>query len=434
MSFDATQNPLVLNRDLGSDIAICASNVSKCYHMYAHPRDRFRQAVSSFLSDQFGFHKRQLYKEYWSLRDISFEVKKGETLGVIGRNGAGKSTLLQILCGTLAPSSGEMTSFGRVAALLELGAGFNPEFTGRENIYMNAAVLGLSDQEIAQRIDEIISFADIGIFIDQAVKTYSSGMFVRLAFSIATSVDPDILIVDEALSVGDGSFARKSFDRIMAMRDQGKTILFCSHSLYQVEAICDRVIWLDSGQIMEIGEPAKAITSYNAMLSRLTNAPAQIDASQIKSGDIKAPIGVAYIKNTVVSSDGTSGKELSVVSRKSFVQIRLEFVSDVNLKPPSVAVVITDVDGREIASSGTANDGLILSMNELGEGAAILQYQNFPLLKGVYWINVLLMCENGIHIYEPAEKVAKVVVRQSDLEVGVVSLPHAWSDGCDFQK
>ena len=434
MSFDATQNPLVLNRDLGSDIAICASNVSKCYHMYAHPRDRFRQAISSFLSDQFGFHKKQLYKEFWSLKDISFEVKKGETLGVIGRNGAGKSTLLQILCGTLAPSSGEMRSFGRVAALLELGAGFNPEFTGRENIYMNAAVLGLSDQEIEQRIDEIISFADIGIFIDQAVKTYSSGMFVRLAFSIATSVDPDILIVDEALSVGDGSFSRKSFDRIMAMRDQGKTILFCSHSLYQVEARGDRVIWLDSGQIMEIGEPAKAITSYNAMLSRLSNAPTQINVSQIKPGDIKAPTGVAYIKNTVVSSDGTSGKELSVVSRKSFVQIRLEFVSDVNLKPPSVAVVITDVDGREIASSGTANDGLVLSVNESGEGAAILQYQNFPLLKGVYWINVLLMCENGIHIYEPAEMIAKLVVRQSDLEVGVVSLPHAWSDGGDFQK
>ncbi len=434
MSFDAIQNPLVLNRNLGSEIAIRASNVSKCYHMYAHPRDRFRQAISSFLSDQFGLSKRQLYKEFWSLKDISFEVKKGETLGVIGRNGAGKSTLLQILCGTLAPSSGEMKSFGRVAALLELGAGFNPEFTGRENIYMNAAVLGLSGHEIEQRIDEIISFADIGIFIDQAVKTYSSGMFVRLAFSIATSVDPDILIVDEALSVGDGSFARKSFDRIMAMRDEGKTVLFCSHSLYQVEAICDRVIWLDNGQIMEIGDPAKAITSYNAMLSRLSTVSVQIDESQIKSEVIKAPTGVAYIKNTVVSVDGTTGKELSVVSRKSLVQIRLEFVSDVNLKTPSVAVVITDVDGREIASSGTVNDDLVLSVNESGVGAAILRYQDFPLLKGVYWINVLLMCEKGIHIYEPAEKIAKLVVRQSDLEVGVVSLPHTWSDGGDSQK
>lgn len=213
-----------------------------------------------------------------------------------------------------------------------------------------------------------------------------------------------------------------------------KLFSFCSHSLYQVEAICDRVIWLDNGQIMEIGDPAKAITSYNAMLSRLSTVSVQIDESQIKSEVIKAPTGVAYIKNTVVSVDGTTGKELSVVSRKSLVQIRLEFVSDVNLKTPSVAVVITDVDGREIASSGSVNDGLVLSVNESGVGAAILRYQDFPLLKGVYWINVLLMCEKGIHIYEPAEKIAKLVVRQSDLEVGVVSLPHTWSDGGDSQK
>ena len=429
MSFDSSQNQIVTNSFPGGGVAIAASGLSKCYHMYAHPRDRVRQAFSSFLSEQFGFQNQQLYKEFWSLKDVSFEVKKGETLGIIGRNGAGKSTLLQMLCGTLAPTSGEIKSIGRIAALLELGAGFNLEFTGRENIYMNAAVLGLSEQEIAQRIDEIISFADIGIFIDQAVKTYSSGMFVRLAFSIATSVDPDILIVDEALSVGDGSFARKSFDRIMAMRDAGKTILFCSHSLYQVEAICDRVIWLDGGQIMEIGKPAQSITAYNAMLSRLGNTASQMDVKQTQSMPIKAPVGVAYIKNVLVSSDGASGKDLVVNSRKSLVQIQLDFIADVNLKPPSVAVVITDVDGREIASAGTANDGLVLEVNSNGAGSAILSYQNFPLLKGVYWVNVLLMCENGIHIYEPAEKVAKLNVQQSDLEVGVVSLPHDWCDG-----
>jgi lipopolysaccharide transport system ATP-binding protein len=334
-----------------------------------------------------------------------------------------------MLCGTLTPTSGRVQSFGRIAALLELGAGFNPEFTGRENIYMNAAVLGLTDREIVERIDKIISFADIGLFIDQAVKTYSSGMFVRLAFSIATSVDPDILIVDEALSVGDGSFARKSFDRIMAMRDAGKTILFCSHSLYQVEAICDQVIWLEGGKVMEIGAPSKSIVAYNAMLSRMGNPVSKKVDDQGNFEPIKAPAGVAYIKNVVVTADGTSGKELAVVTKKSCVQIQLEFISGANLKPPSVAVVITDIDGREITSSGTANDGLVLELNTNGEGSALLSYQNFPLLKGVYWVNVLLMCENGIHIYEPAEKVAKLIVQQSDLEVGVVSLPHAWRDG-----
>jgi len=429
MSFNSNQNQVVAQDSRSSDVAIRVSDLGKCYHMYANPRDRARQALSSFLSERFGFEKKQLYKEFWSLKDVSFEVKKGETLGIIGRNGAGKSTLLKMLCGTLTPTSGRVQSFGRIAALLELGAGFNPEFTGRENIYMNAAVLGLTDREIVERIDKIISFADIGLFIDQAVKTYSSGMFVRLAFSIATSVDPDILIVDEALSVGDGSFARKSFDRIMAMRDAGKTILFCSHSLYQVEAICDQVIWLEGGKVMEIGAPSKSIVAYNAMLSRMGNPVSKKVDDQGNFEPIKAPAGVAYIKNVVVTADGTSGKELAVVTKKSCVQIQLEFISGANLKPPSVAVVITDIDGREITSSGTANDGLVLELNANGEGSALLSYQNFPLLKGVYWVNVLLMCENGIHIYEPAEKVAKLIVQQFDLEVGVVSLPHAWRDG-----
>jgi lipopolysaccharide transport system ATP-binding protein len=254
-------------------------------------------------------------------------------------------------------------------------------------------------------------------------------MFVRLAFSIATSVDPDILIIDEALSVGDGAFSRKSFDRIMKMRDSGKTILFCSHSLYQVEAICDRVIWLESGKIQEIGDPAKCIVAYNAMLSRSSNISPDNSDCLVDLTITKAPAGVAYIKSVVVTSDGMSSKELRVLSRKSFVQIQLDFISDVSLKPPSVAVVITDIDGREIASSGTSNDGLVLEISSSGVGSAILSFEKFPLLKGVYWVNVLLMCERGIHIYEPAEKVAKLIVEQSDLEVGVVSLPHLWSDG-----
>ena len=215
----------------------------------------------------------------------------------------------------------------------------------------------------------------------------------------------------------------------MKMRDSGKTILFCSHSLYQVEAICDRVIWLESGKIQEIGDPAKCIVAYNAMLSRSSNISSDIDDRLDHLTITKAPAGVAYIKSVVVTSDGMPSKELRVFSRKSFVQIQLDFIADVNLKPPSVAVVITDVDGREIASSGTSNDGLILEISSSGLGSAILSFEKFPLLKGVYWVNVLLMCERGIHIYEPAEKVAKLIVEQSDLEVGVVSLPHLWTDG-----
>ncbi|PUE31662.1 hypothetical protein B9Z46_14735 [Limnohabitans sp. Hippo4] len=412
--------------------AIRVSHMSKCYHMYAQPSDRLKQALVALVSKLLGSPVKNYFREFWSLKDISFEVKKGETLGIIGRNGAGKSTLLQILCGTLTPSAGSVQAFGRVAALLELGAGFNPEFTGRENIFMNASVLGLTDQEIKDRLEDIIAFADIGAFIDQPVKTYSSGMYVRLAFSIATSVDPDILVIDEALSVGDGSFSRKSFDRIIALRDAGKTILFCSHSLYQVEAICDRVIWLDGGQVQVMGEPAKAIVAYNAMLSKLSgngNSGLQANASSVSSSDVvKAPAGVAYIKRVTVYSDGLDGKDLQVSSRKSLVQIQLDFLCDVNLPAPSVAVVITDTEGSEIASAGTVNDKVPLQVSANGEGSALLSYDNFPLLKGVYWVNVLLMCEKGIHIYEPAEKVAKLTVHQADSEIGIVSLPHRWTD------
>ncbi|MFZ4704170.1 MAG: ABC transporter ATP-binding protein, partial [Candidatus Methylumidiphilus sp.] len=213
-----------------ADFAIRAEGLSKCYTLYDHPADRLKQMLMR--------GRRQYYREFWALRETSFELAKGQVLGLVGRNGAGKSTLLQLVCGTLAPSGGSLDVRGRVSALLELGAGFNPEFTGRENVYVSAAILGLSKAEINLRYDEIVEFSGIAEFIDQPVKTYSSGMFMRLAFAVATSVDPDILIIDEALSVGDGEFARKSFDRIIAMKETGKTILFCSHSMYHIESIC----------------------------------------------------------------------------------------------------------------------------------------------------------------------------------------------------
>ena len=212
--------------------SIVASALGKTFELYTRPVDRLWQLLWG--------RRRRFSKPFVALNDVSFSLKRGEVLGLVGRNGAGKSTLLQLICGTLQPTAGEVAVNGRVAALLELGAGFNPEFTGRENVFLNAAVMGLSTAEIDARYDEIVSFSGIGDFINQPVKTYSSGMYMRLAFAVATAVDPDILVIDEALSVGDGAFARKSFDRIMALRERGATILFCSHSMYQIEAIC---IW-----------------------------------------------------------------------------------------------------------------------------------------------------------------------------------------------
>ncbi|MYN15040.1 ATP-binding cassette domain-containing protein [Pusillimonas sp. TS35] len=243
---------------MSSDVAISVDDLSKCFHIYDKPRDRLMQMILR--------GRKKYYREFWALQHVSFEISRGETVGIVGRNGSGKSTLLQIICGTLNATHGSISTNGRIAALLELGSGFNPEFTGRENVYMNAAVLGLSNKETDARFDDIAQFADIGDFIDQPVKTYSSGMMVRLAFAVAINVDPEILIVDEALSVGDELFQRKCFSRIEAIRKAGATILFVSHSGGTIVELCDRAILMDAGENLAIGHPKAIIAKYQKLL------------------------------------------------------------------------------------------------------------------------------------------------------------------------
>jgi lipopolysaccharide transport system ATP-binding protein len=242
---------------MSSDIAIKVDNISKCYQIYENPRDRLLQGIMPRLQRLVGRPPKQYCRDFWALKNASFEVKKGETVGIIGRNGSGKSTLLQMVCGTLTPTSGNITTNGRVAALLELGAGFNPEFTGRENVYMNASILGLSKEKIDERFDKISAFADIGTFIEQPVKTYSSGMYVRLAFAVIAHVDADILVVDEALSVGDAFFTQKCMRFMRKFMEHG-TVLFVSHDTAAVINLCDQAIWIDKGQPQMLG-PSKIV-------------------------------------------------------------------------------------------------------------------------------------------------------------------------------
>lgn len=241
-----------------SEKVISVENVSKRFEMYSQPRDRLLQ----FLS----FGRRQYFKEFWALRNISLDVKKGETVGILGRNGSGKSTLLQIIAGTLAPTMGEATVNGKLAALLELGSGFNPEFSGRENVYLNGSILGFSKEQMDERIDEIIAFADIGEHLEQPVKTYSSGMYVRLAFAVQACVQPDVLIVDEALSVGDEKFQRKCFDYIERLRTGGCAILIVTHSTSTVEKFCQRAALLHRGELHGLGPAKEVVDQYHALL------------------------------------------------------------------------------------------------------------------------------------------------------------------------
>jgi lipopolysaccharide transport system ATP-binding protein len=249
-----------------NDIAIKVENLSKCYHIYDNPRDRLRQFVVPRLQRLSRQKPKQYFREFWALKDVSFEIKKGETVGIIGRNGSGKSTLLQMICGTLNPTSGNIQTNGRIAALLELGSGFNPEFTGRENVYMNAAVLGLSKNEVDERFDKIAAFADIGQFIDQSVKTYSSGMAVRLAFAVQSQIEPDILIVDEALSVGDAKFQAKCFEQLRQLKENGTSILLVTHSSEQIVTHCSSAILLNNGTQLETGEPRHVVNRYMDLL------------------------------------------------------------------------------------------------------------------------------------------------------------------------
>jgi len=249
-----------------NDVAIRVSGISKCFSIYGKPQDRLKQALVPRLQRLLGKPPKTYGREFWALRDVSFEVARGETVGIVGRNGSGKSTLLQIICGTLMPTSGNVETFGRVAALLELGSGFNPEFSGRENVYLNASVLGLNREEVDERFDSIAAFADIGEFIDQPVKTYSSGMSVRLAFAVQAQIDPDILIVDEALSVGDARFQVKCFERLRQLKENGTSILLVSHSSEQIVTHCNRAILLDSSQVHMAGEPRKVMNRYMDLL------------------------------------------------------------------------------------------------------------------------------------------------------------------------
>ncbi|MDT8421806.1 MAG: ABC transporter ATP-binding protein [Desulfuromonadales bacterium] len=395
------------------DPAIHTQHLSKCYHVYGQPRDRLLQMLFR--------GRRRYFQEFWALRDVSFTVAKGECLGIVGRNGAGKSTLLQLVCGTLSPTEGTLAVQGRVAALLELGAGFNPDFSGRENVLMNAAIMGLSREEIDERYEQIVDFSGIGAFIDQPVKTYSSGMYIRLAFSVASSVDPDILVIDEALSVGDGEFARKSFDRIMTLRASGKTILFCSHSLYQIETLCDRAIWIDQGCVRLLGQAAEATVAYQAAL----NGEIYADAAE-PSSDLPGRKGSGRVVAVHGSVAGQSGKALQLCSLKNTLTITVEFMIDPELPSPTVALGFANSSGITVASVSSFDEDVRINVTASGFGRATVVFPEFPLLKGEYRVTAVLACENAVHIYDVVEHCLLLHVTQQRRTQGLVELPHRW--------
>ncbi|KAB2823998.1 MAG: ABC transporter ATP-binding protein, partial [Candidatus Dadabacteria bacterium] len=283
--------------------AVTADNLTKAYRIYRSPAERLKEIVL----------RRSFHTDFVALDSVSFLMEPGDTLGIIGENGAGKSTLLKILAGTIRPTSGVLYTSGRTAALLELGAGFNPELTGHENIYLNAYLMGLTREDIDRRKADIVSFAELGDFISRPVKTYSSRMYVRLAFSIATSVDPDILIIDEALSVGDEYFQKKCIDRMMDFRARGKTILFCSHSMYHVQELCTRAIWLDRGRVRKEGETGKVILEYQGYERGKTAALKESIADMMSGPGADVGKQVRIVEAKVLNRDGIEAASLKTL-------------------------------------------------------------------------------------------------------------------------
>ncbi|MHB1947195.1 MAG: ABC transporter ATP-binding protein [Gammaproteobacteria bacterium] len=295
-----------------NQIAIRTKNLGKCYHIYAKPFDRLKQIAS--------VNKKKYYREFWALQDVSFEVRKGESIGIIGRNGSGKSTLLQMLCKTLTPSIGEIEVFGRINALLELGAGFNPEFTGRENVYLNGSILGFNNRDINQRFKDILEFSEIGEYINQPVKTYSSGMFVRLAFAVQACTDPDILIVDEALSVGDIFFQQKCAARIQKLREQGTTLIFVSHDMSLVRDLCEKSLYLKNGEVIYQGMSKEAINKYLGDTAEIKSSSDSEINDDIKCQSIQNLNPIETFKHSAiwVSENSTSKKQAKLIAISVF--------------------------------------------------------------------------------------------------------------------
>lgn len=399
-----------LNKDKQKAVyAIETRNVSKVYRLYTKPIDRLKEAVL----------RKPFHQPFGSLRDITFSTPFGESLGVIGENGAGKSTLLKILAGTLTPSSGEVIVRGRVAALLELGTGFHQEFTGRQNIYLNAALLGLDQAQISKKESDIIDFAELGPFIDRPIKTYSLGMVMRLAFSVATSVDPDTLIIDEALSVGDHYFQQKCIDRMLSFRDQGKTILFCSHNTYAVNLLCNRAIWLDKGSIRKEGVATRVTSAYEDYLRAKTVSSDKEDNPELHKADDKIPVIIRSMKLNDHAGPITLGyrEDLNIL-------LELESFDD---RAFWVAMGIRRDGERFWHVVNMSHDGY-KPLKGKGVSKVLLSYRSLPLLHGQYSVVGFILDESGLHCHHKMESSPFTIIppEQWRNELGLLALDHDW--------
>lgn len=436
------------------DTIIRLDHITKIYKLYQRPQDRFKET--------FSLTHKKYSKDFYALRDISFAIERGESVGFVGKNGSGKSTLLKILTGVLSETSGNKAIHGKISALLELGAGFNMEFTGLENIYLNGTIMNIPREEMEKKLDDIIRFADIGDFIYQPVKTYSSGMFVRLAFAVAIHVDPEILIVDEALAVGDTRFQLKCMDKFMEFMNAGKTILFVSHDINMIKRFCKRVIWINEGELVLDGETDSVTDKYNDFLkSGLSLAEyqkmTQIEEMEEKGEEVEeeereeellalkeeqiegqieiienqvtkevtnAENGIAEInKIRMFQKDGT---EITQISQGEDVILEISYtVYEEQIEEPVLGIAIRSIDHTYICGLNTLLDGQIISWKK-GKNTIKLVYERFNLTGGNYYLDAALFDRTATVHFDYQSQVKKFFVKMDYIAEGVVVLNHHW--------
>ncbi len=434
--------------ELLQPLTLEVQGLGKEYRLYDSPRQRLKALVTG----------REAHRSHWALRDVSFALRKGQCLGVIGDNGAGKSSLLKLLAGTLQPSAGTVQRMGRATAILELGAGFHPDFTGRQNLYFGGSLIGINAAEMAQLEPEIIAFSELGEAMDRPVKTYSSGMAVRLAFALVTAVEPQLLIIDEALAVGDQHFQKKCVERIERFRSNGCTILFCSHSLYHVQRLCDTSLWLKGGQMQAYGPTAEVLAGYEAHVRAQQNPRLAAAAS---AAVVPAPLaGLAQAAavpdggeaqgsgqpGMVAATTTTTTTTAVLLARFESVELpdllpatglapprlgspHLRVVLHARMPPgeqPHFGVMLEQVHGVGITSVGTHTDGVLPEQDDSGAWRATVTFTDLPLHTGEYSVSVFLFDSQGLVVYEERKDCVHFQHIFARSTPGVVYLPHVW--------
>ena len=389
--------------------AVRAVELSKQYDIYRRPIDRALEILTG----------RPRHTVFPALQDVTFEVERGETVGIIGQNGAGKSTLLKLLCGITRQSSGTLEARGNIASILELGTGFHPEFSGRDNAALNAAILGLTPSQVRDRLPDILEFSELGTFLERPVKTYSSGMYMRLAFSVAVNVDPDILIIDEALAVGDGHFQKKCIDKIREFQAEGKTILFCSHALYYVSSICRRTLWLDHGSVMRYGPSLDVVHDYETFLLKRDREIANDGEPQPE----RPPTPVRF-RDLIVCD--RSGAPRDLFDRGEDIHIRARIHSDDARQPVHVIIgVHRSADDLQCFAVGTHADG-VEPLSGRNEYEFTVRLQDVPLLRGDYSIIAFAGDENAMTVFDRRDVRPAFSMSGERFEIGLINVRHRW--------